>query len=164
MGCSCPSRFFCNRTAATVCSEAKEKIRNSFEKSRLIRTGARVSACFTNSKDFLVSTVHFTPTSFLSVLFMFLRSSAKLGINLLKKLIFPIKDCNYFMFLGWLIYSIPSTLFGSILIPFSDIIWPRSLPSYRPNIVFLGFKDSPNLLHFSKTFLRCLRCSSSVLE
>ena len=129
IGCSCPSGFFCNRTATIVCSEAKEKIRKSFEKSGLIRTGARVSACFTNSKDLLASTVHFTPTYFFSILVMFLRSSAKLGINLLKKLIFPLKDYNYFMFLGWLICSIPSTLFGSILIPFSDIIWPRSLPS-----------------------------------
>ena len=135
-------------TIATVCSEAKEKIRKSFEKSGLIKTGAQVSACFTNSKDFLASTVHFTPTLFLSILVMFLRSFAKLGINLLKKLIFPIKDCSSFMFLGRLICSIPSTLFGSILIPFSDIIWPRSLPSCRPNTVFLGFKDSPNLLHF----------------
>ena len=118
IGYSRPSGFFCNKTVATVWSEAKEKIRKSFEKLGLIRIGARVSACFTNSKDFLASAVHLAPTSFLSILVMFLRSSAKLGINLLKKLIFPIKDCNSFMFLGWLICSIPSTLFGSILIPF----------------------------------------------
>ena len=164
MSCTCPSRFFCNKTKTTVCSDANEKMRKSLVKSGLMRTGAWVSACFTSSKEFLASRVHLTPTYFLSIFVMFLRSSAKLGINLLRKLIFPIKDYNSLMFLGWLICNIPSTLFGSILIPFSDIIWPRSLPSWRPNTVFLGFKDSPNLLHFSKTFLKCLRCSSSVLE
>ena len=83
-----------------MCSDAKEKIRKYLEKSGLIRTGALVSACLTNSKYFLVSRVHLTPTYFFSMFIIFLRSSAKLGINLLKKLIFPIKDCNYFMFLG----------------------------------------------------------------
>ena len=131
IGCSCPYGFFCTRTTATVCSDANENTRNSLVKSGLMRTGAQVSACFTSSKDFLDSRVHLTPTSFFSIFFMFLRSSARLGMNLLKKLIFPMKDYNSLMFLGRLICNIPSTLFGSILIPFSDMIWPRSLPSWR---------------------------------
>ena len=138
--------------------------RNILEKSGLIRTGAWVSAIFTDSKDCLAPIVHLTPSSFFSMLFIFLRCSARLGINLLRKLIFPMKDCNYLMFLGCVICSIPSTHCGSILIPFSDIMWPRSFPSCSPNTVFLGFSDRPNLLHFSNTFLRCFRCSYSVLE
>ena len=127
MGCSIPSGFFYRRTATTVCSKANKNIRKYFEKSGLIKIGVRVSASLTDSKDFLASTVHLTPTPFLNMFVIFLRCSAKLGINLLRKLIFPIKDCNSLMFLGCVICSIPSTLCGSILIPFSDIMWPRSL-------------------------------------
>ena len=48
IGYSCPSGFFFNRKIATVYSDAKEKMRKYFVKFGLMRTGARVSACFTN--------------------------------------------------------------------------------------------------------------------
>ena len=62
MGCSCPIMFFCSNTVAIVCSNAKEKMKKSLVKSRLIRTGVWVSYFFTSSKDFLASMVHLNPT------------------------------------------------------------------------------------------------------
>ena len=129
-----------------------------------MRTGALVRACFTSSKDVFASKVHFTPCSFFNMFVIFLRSSAKLGMNLLKKLIFPMKDCNSLIFRGWEICNIASILFGSIFIPSSEIMCPRSLPYWRPNSVFLRFKYIPNLLHFLKNFLKCSKCSSSIFE
>ena len=154
MGCSCPFIFFCNRITATVCSDAKENMKKSLVKSGLIRTGFWVSAYFTSSKDCFSSMVHLTPISLFSMFVMFLRSFSRFGMNLLKKFIFPMKDCSSLIFLGWLICNIHSILFGSILVPSSNMIWPRSFPSWRPNTVFLGFKDRPYFLHFSRTFLR----------
>ena len=92
IGFSCPFKFFCNRTVATMCSDANEKMKKSFVKSGLMRTGVLVNACFTSSNDFFAYKVHLTPCSILSILVMFLRSSARLGMNLIKKLIFPMKD------------------------------------------------------------------------
>ena len=125
MGCSCPFIFFCSRTTTTVCSDAKEKMKKYLVKSRLIRTCFWVRACFTKSKDWFFSMVHFTHVSLLTMLVMFLRSSASFGMNLLKKLIFLMKYCSSLMFLGWLICNIPSILFGSILIPSLDMMWPK---------------------------------------
>ena len=92
--------FFCNRKAATVCYDAKEKMNKSLVKSGLIRTGVCVSSCFNSSKDCFASMVHLTPISLFSMFVMFLRSFARFGMNLLKKLIFPMKDYSSLMFLG----------------------------------------------------------------
>ena len=64
IGFSCPFMFFYNRIASTVCSDAKENMKKSLVNLGLIRTGVRVSACFTSSKDFLASVVHLAPISF----------------------------------------------------------------------------------------------------
>jgi len=85
-------------------------------------------------------------------------------MNFLKKFIFPMKDCNSLRFLRWLIFNMPSILLGSTLIPSSESMWPRSFPSWRPKSVFLGFKDKPYFLHFSKTFLKWIKFYLSVLE
>ena len=77
-----------------------EKMKESLVKLGLIRTDVWVSACFTSSKDLFSSMVHLTPISFLNMFVMFLRSSSRFGMNLLKKLIFPMKDCISLMFLG----------------------------------------------------------------
>ena len=77
IGCSCPFKFLCSRTAAIVCSDANEKIKKSFVKSGLVRTGVLVNACFTSSNDFFAYKVHLTPSSFFSMFVMFLRSSAR---------------------------------------------------------------------------------------
>jgi len=90
IGCSCPSFFFCNRIIAIVCSSIKENIIKSLVKSRLIKTGDFVNACLTRTKDCLASTFHLIYVSFLSMFVIFLSSSARFGINLLKNLIFPI--------------------------------------------------------------------------
>ena len=123
-----------------------------------------MSAHLTYSKDCLDSESHFIFTSFLSMFVMFLRSSARLGMNLHRKLILPIKDCSSLRFLGCSNFSMASILLGSILIPSFEMICPSSLPSSNPKRHFLGFKEIPNLLHFSKTRLRCPRCSSSDWE
>jgi hypothetical protein len=119
-----------------------------------------VSARLTCSKDYLDSESHFIFTSFFSIFVMFLSSSARLGMNLHKKFILLIKDCSYLRFLGCSNFCMASILLGSILIPSLEMMCPSSLPSFSPKRIFLGFKEIPNLLHFSKTRLRCHRCSS----
>jgi hypothetical protein len=81
-------------------------------------------------KDALDSIVHLTSLSFFSISMINFTISAKFEINILKKFIFPKNNLIYFLFLGIFIVSIDSTLFWSILIPFIDTIWPKSLPSY----------------------------------
>lgn len=137
IGCSYPSLFFYNSTTTLVCSDVKEKIPKSLVKSGLIKIGACVNACLTASKYCLVSIFHLIYVSFLIMFVILLSSSARFRMNLLKKLIFPIKDLSYFMFLGWLILRIPSILLGSILIPCLEMMWPKNFPSSSPSNVFL---------------------------
>ena len=75
-----------------MCSEAKEKTIKYLVKYGMISTGALVNAYFTMSKDCLASILHLILEYFLSILVMFLRISVRLGINLLKKNIFPMND------------------------------------------------------------------------
>ena len=133
-------------------------------KSRLIKNRASVSARLTYLKDCLDSESHFIFTSFFSMFVMFRRSSARLGMNLRRKLICPINDYSSLRFLGCSNFSMASILLGSILIPSLEMMWPSNLPSSNPKRHFLGFKEILNLLHFSKTRLRCRRCSSSDWE
>ena len=100
MGCSCPIMLFCSNIAAIVCFDANENMKKSLVKLGLIRNGVWVSSCFTISKDFFASMVHLTPISLFSMFVMFLRIFASFGVNLLKKLIFPMKDCSSLIFLG----------------------------------------------------------------
>jgi hypothetical protein len=74
--------------------------------------GACVSARLTCLKDYLDSVSHFIFTSFFNIFVMFLRSSAILGMNLRRKFIFPIKDCNSLMFLGCSNFCMASILLG----------------------------------------------------
>jgi hypothetical protein len=112
-----------------------------------------VSARLTCSKDYLDSESHFIFTSFFSIFVMF--GSARLGMNLHRKFILSIKDCNSLMFLGCSNFCMASILLGSILIPSLDMMCPSSFPSSSLKRLFIGFKEIPNLLHFSKTRLRC---------
>ena len=137
-----------------VCSEENEKIMKSFLKSGLIRTGFLVKACLIDSNDCLASKFHSRTEYFLSMLFNSLIISAKLDMNLLKKIILPKKSCNYLMFLGGLMFRIVSILAGSILIPYFEIICPSNLPSSSPYRLFLGFKEMPYFLHLMKTCLK----------
>ena len=60
MGCSRHSEFFCKSTTTMLFSEAKEKVKNYFEKIGLNNTGASMRACFILSNDDLASAVHLT--------------------------------------------------------------------------------------------------------
>ena len=90
--------------------------------------------------------------------------SARLEINLLKKIILPKNACNSLMFLGGWMFSMASILAGSILIPSLEIMCPNNLPSLSPKRLFLGFKDMPYLLHLMNTYLKWSKCSLSDLE
>jgi hypothetical protein len=164
MGCSYPSLFFYSNTVAMVCLNAKEKRYKSLVKSGLIKTWASVSARLTCSKDCLDLVSHFIFTSFFNIFVMFLRSSARLGMNLPRKIIFSIKDYNSLMFIGCSNFCMALILLGSILILSLDIMCPSSFPSSSLKRLFLGFKEIQNLMHFSETRLRCLKCSSSDWE
>ena len=80
----------------------------------LINIGVLVKVGLMSSKDFLASIIHFMVESFFSMLFSDLINSAKLETNLLRKLIFPKKACNYLMFLRCFICKMASILAGSI--------------------------------------------------
>ena len=136
-----------------MCSDWKEKMKKYLVKSGLITASVCVGACFTKSKDDFSYMVHLNPISLFNMFVMFFRSSTRFGMNLLKKFIFPIKYCSSLMFLGWLIFNIPSTLFGPILIPSSDMMWHKIFPSWRPNKFFLGFKDKPYFCTSQRLFL-----------
>ena len=92
--------IFLQKDSSNVCSDANEKMMKSLSNWRLVRTGAWVKADFMPSKAFLASKVHFTYESFFNILFSILIGSAKFGINILRKLIFPRNACNSLMFLG----------------------------------------------------------------
>ena len=83
-----------------VSSKAKEKTRKSLLKFGLTRTGAYVIACLISMKDLLASIFHFIAWSFFNILVIFIKTSIKLGINLLKKFTFPMNDCTSFLLLG----------------------------------------------------------------
>jgi len=71
----------------------------------------------------------------------------RLGMNLLKKLILPLKDWISLLFLeksnGW----IASTLEGYMQIPSLDMIFPCNLTSSMENKLFFGFSEILNFLH-----------------
>lgn len=105
-----------------------------------------VKASLMASKDYLASTIHLSAESFLNMLFSSLINSTKFEMNLLRKFILPKNDCKSLMFLGWAMVKMASILERSILIPSLDIICPNSLPSSKPNSVFLGFKEISNYI------------------
>lgn len=73
-------------------SNEKEKMIKSFVNSRLIKTREVVKVNFTSLKDFLASVFHFIYMSLFNIFVMDLKISAKLGINILRKFILPMKD------------------------------------------------------------------------
>ena len=79
-------------------------------------------------------------------------------MNLLKKLISPWKAWTSFLFIGSDNVWMDDTLFGSKTTPSLEIIWPSNLPSVIANRDLFGFKDIPNFLHLSKTFIKCFKC------
>ena len=89
IGCSKHSLFFQKKIIAIVSSNAMEKIKNSLSKSRLIRIGASFNSCLILSKEFIAYFDHLTSQTFFNIHVMSLTIFAKLGINLLRKIIFP---------------------------------------------------------------------------
>jgi hypothetical protein len=147
-----------------VCSKVNENKMKSFMKSRLANTGDLVSTIIISSNDILASGFNLIFFPFMSMQVICFIISAKFGMNLLKKFTFPRKDYTSFLLRGVLILRIPSTLLGSIFIPFFEMMCPNSFPSCIPECDFFRFKDIPNFLHFWKTLFRCPRCCSSELE
>jgi len=66
----------------------------------LIKVGDGIRALFIASKDSLDASCHLTSESFLIMSVICLTNSAKLGINLLMKLILPRNDWMPFLDLG----------------------------------------------------------------
>jgi hypothetical protein len=155
---------FCNSTSIIVCYEVNENMMKSFVKSGLDSIGYLVSASLISSKYVLASRFHLILFPFLSMQVMFFMIYAKFEMNLLKKFTFPRKDCTYFLLRGVMIFKIPSTLLGSILIPYLEIMCPKKFPSSTLKCEFFGFSDMLNFLHFWKTLFRCSRCSLSEVE
>jgi len=92
--------------------------------------------------------------SFLSNLFKGLTISAKWGINLLTKFIFPKKDFNPLTFTSGGILRMACILSGSILIPCFETMWPNNFPRVTPQKKIFGLRDSPYFRHLSNIFLK----------
>ena len=74
----------------------------------------------------------------------------KLGTNILTKLIFPRKYYIAFFNPGRPIFSIASTLLGSMIVPYLETMNPISLLSRTKKNDLFGFKEIPYFLHFQK--------------
>jgi hypothetical protein len=159
MGFSLFYSFFCNRIPAMVCSEANVKTMKSLSKSGLTITCALDKYHLISIKDCLASSYHLKLLSFFSILFTYFTTLAKLVMSLLKKFTLPRKEWISFLFLGRPISYMVTTLSGSILIPFSKIMWPRRFPSSMAKLDSSGLREMPNFLHSRKTFLRCCKWS-----
>ena len=123
MGFSKSYSSFYRSTPTIVCYEENENRRKYFIKSGLDNIGYLVSATLISSKYFLASRFHLISFPFLSMQVMCFMISSKFGMNLLKKFTFPRKHCTMFLLHGVMIFKIPSTLLGSILIPSLEMIY-----------------------------------------
>ena len=83
-------------------------------------------------KDSLPSLVHSNLVSFFNNFCKGFMYSAKFGINLLMKLMCPLKDWRDLTFLGKGIFLISSILSGSTFTPYLEMIFPRIFPSSIP--------------------------------
>ena len=136
----------------------------SIVQSGLINVGAHVKENLTELNGFFTCSYNLTSLSFFNISFISLRCSSRLGMNLLKNFIFPLKDWIFFLFLRKSNYWIASILEGSMWIPSFEIIFPSNFPSSMENKLFLGFNKMPNFLHFWNTILKWFKCSSSDYE
>ena len=164
MGCSYPSWFFCSSTPATLCSEENEKMRKYLEKYGLARIGASDMAFFIPSNYFLALGIHLISWYFHSMLVMYLTISANETINHLRKFTFPGNYWTSSFFWGSSILIISSTLLGSILMPYWEIIFPSRFPSFIEKNKFLGFREMLNFLYFLNILNRWETSYSSELE
>jgi hypothetical protein len=146
--------------APIVCSEVNENKMKYFVKSGLANTRDLVSATLIYLNDFLDYRFHLISFHFLSMKVICFIILTRFVMNILKKFTFPRKDFTSFLLREVSIFKIPSTLLGSILIPYFEMMCPNKFSSYIPKCDFFGFNDMPNFLHLWKTFFRCPRCCS----
>ena len=110
------------------------------------------------------SSVHSNLASFFNSFCRGFINSAKFGMNLLMKLIWPLKDWRAFRLWGKGTFLIASSLSGSTLTPYLEMMCPNNLPSSTPNIDLAGFKEIPYFWHLIKTCLRWLMWSDISFE
>ena len=122
----------------------------------LINRGVLVMASLMHLKDSLPSLVHSNLASFFNSFCKGFMYSTRFGINLLMKLMCPLKYWRDLKFLGKGIFLMASILSGSILTPSLEMMCPRRFPSSISNTDFAGLREIPYFLHLSKTCLRWL--------
>ena len=127
-----------------MCSKENENMRNYLEKSGLASMGASVMALSMPSNDCLASGVHLISWSFPSMLVIYFTILSNSAMNILRKFNFPRNDWTSTLFHGSSILLISSTLFGSILMPSYEIIFPNNFPSFIEKNDFLGFREIQN--------------------
>ena len=98
------------------------------------KTSADLIAFLIPTKASSTSSVQEKERSCLSILWIGLTITAKSGTNLWTKLITPIKSWTSFLEVGASKLRIASILSGSMLIPKSETMCPRSLPSITSKI------------------------------
>ena len=117
--------------------------------------GALAMASLILINDYFSLSPHEKLLSFLFIFWSGWTISEILGTNLLRKFIFPKKDCMDLLVAQKGILEMASILSGSIMIPSFDTTKPSKIPSVTANIYFLGLREIPNFLQCSSTFRKC---------
>jgi len=151
MALSTPFSSCCANMLPIVYSEAAmyNFILLSFRRGESI--GGLVKYDLISSKAFWCSGSYLNTSSF------FKRSNGekacvlplRFNMNLLRKFIFPNKDCNSFFVEGALVSTIAVVFFWLISIPFLWTTKPKKSPAQTPNAHFNGFIFNPYCLILS---------------
>ena len=153
-----PSSFYVS-TAANESSEEKLYKMKYFSKLGLLRDGAWAIDVLILLNAPFSEPVHLNWTLCLTICCKVLTIWATSSINLHTKFIVPIKECMPFLLWGKWICSIALIFYGSIEIPFFEIMWPNSFPSITANTYFFGFKEMPYFRQRSKICFKWNACS-----
>ena len=143
MGYSSPFSSFYISTTANESSEAKVYKMKYFSKLGLLRDGAWAIyvLILLNASSFEL--VHLNWTLCLTICWKGLTISTNSSTNLHTKFVVPINDYMPFLLWGQGICSIALILYGSIEIPFFEIMWTNIFPSVTAKTHLFGFKEMP---------------------
>ena len=147
MGNSSPPSSFYISIAASELSEEKLYKMKYFSKLGLLREGAWTISVLILLNALFSKSIHLNWTLCLTICCKGLTIWTKSGTNLHTKFIVPMKDCIPFLLWGKGICAIALILFGSMEIPFLEIMWPKIFHSNTAKTHFFGFREMPYFRH-----------------
>ena len=135
----------CMSIAAYYFSETNVYKMKGLEKFGVARDGALTITCLIRLNASYSTWPHLKSEFFLIIAYNGDTILEKSGTNVLKKLIWPRKDCIAFLLCGKDISEISLILSGSIWILDLDTVNPRSFPSLNAKKDFFGLSQIPYL-------------------